>query len=60
MSEQLYYIQRFCQDDSHPDHRKVIEEGLTLEQAQAHCQRPDTSGRYDDGTSWFDGYQREA
>lgn len=34
---------------------EVIETGLTLEQAQAHCQRDDTHG---DG--WFDGYEQEA
>lgn len=60
MSEQLYYIQRFCQDDSHPEHRKVIESGLTLAEAQEHCNDPATSGQFEDGTMWFDGYQREA
>ena len=33
---------------------RVIKRGLTLEQAQAHCQDPATSG---DG--WFDGYEAE-
>ena len=33
---------------------EVIEEGLTLEEAQEHCQSPDTRG---DG--WFDGYREE-
>ena len=33
---------------------KVIKRGLTLEQAQAHCRDPRTSG---DG--WFDGYEAE-
>ncbi len=33
---------------------RTIKRGLTLEAAQAHCQRKDTSG---DG--WFDGYERE-
>jgi hypothetical protein len=32
----------------------VIKSGLTLEQAQAHCEDPATSG---DG--WFDGYEKE-
>jgi hypothetical protein len=33
---------------------KVIKIGLTLEEAQEHCQREDTKG---DG--WFDGYTKE-
>lgn len=33
---------------------KVIKRGLTLEQAQAHCQREDTHGE-----GWFDGYEEE-
>lgn len=33
---------------------EVIETGLTLEEAQEHCNDPDTSG---DG--WFDGYTEE-
>jgi len=32
----------------------TIKRGLTLEQAQAHCKNPATSG---DG--WFDGYESE-
>ncbi len=48
-----YKITRFYQD---PDRDSdVIVRGLTLEQAQAHCQRDDTHG---DG--WFDGYDEEA
>jgi len=34
--------------------RCVFARGLTLEQAQAHCNDPSTSG---DG--WFDGYESE-
>lgn len=46
-----YKIVRHYQD---PDkERETIEEGLTLEEAQAHCNDPSTSG---DG--WFDGYYR--
>lgn len=33
---------------------EVVVRGLTLEQAQAHCQRDDTHG---DG--WFDGYDED-
>jgi len=33
---------------------RVIKRGLTLDEAQAHCQDPSTSG---DG--WFDGYDEE-
>lgn len=54
-SEQTYKIVRFCFDDNHPDHRKVIKQGLTLAEAQEHCQREDTHG---DG--WFDGYDKES
>tara|TARA_Y100000004_G_scaffold85848_1_gene96281 strand:- start:133 stop:285 length:153 start_codon:yes stop_codon:yes gene_type:complete len=32
----------------------VIKRGLTLEQAQAHCKDPATSG-----DTWFDGYEEE-
>ena len=34
--------------------QEVIKEGLTLEQAQEHCQREDTKGE-----GWFDGYTQE-
>lgn len=33
--------------------RRTIKTGLTLEQAQAHCNNPKTKG---DG--WFDGYEK--
>ena len=47
----MYKIVRFYADDRAS---KTIETGLTLEEAQAHCQREDTHG---DG--WFDGYSQE-
>jgi len=45
-----YKIIRMYQDDRE---NKVIKRGLTLKQAQTHCQDPATSG---DG--WFDGYDK--
>jgi len=40
--------------------KEVIRTGLTLEEAQAHCQRDDThGGSTDDGSAWFDGYEEE-
>jgi hypothetical protein len=33
---------------------ETIVRGLTLEQAQAHCDREDTQGE-----GWFDGYEEE-
>lgn len=33
---------------------KVIKTGLTLEEAQEHCEREDTHGN-----GWFDGYTEE-
>jgi hypothetical protein len=48
--EATYSIVRFrFKGDS-----EVIETGLTLEEAQEHCNDPSTSG---DG--WFDGYRAE-
>jgi hypothetical protein len=46
-----YKIIRFRFNDSKP---LTIKKGLTLEEAQAHCQDPKTSGE-----SWFDGYESE-
>lgn len=62
-----YKIIRFYQDDDLDS--EVILDGLTLDEAQAHCDDPDTSSR--SGTSqearkrtarvgdWFDGYEEE-
>ena len=46
-----YKIVRMYKDDR-PS--KIIYRGFTLEQAQAHCQNPNTSG-----SGWFDGYDKE-
>lgn len=60
-----YKIVRFYQRGG----RRVINTGLTLEQAQEHCKNPETSSRT--ATSalaqrrtaskgpWFDGYEKE-
>jgi hypothetical protein len=45
-----YKIVRFRFKDEPED----IVRGLTLEQAQAHCQREDTHGE-----GWFDGYTED-
>jgi hypothetical protein len=50
MSEPTYKIVRFR---LHAD-KEVVVRGLTLEQAQAHCNRDDTQGE-----GWFDGYYEE-
>jgi hypothetical protein len=49
--------------------RRVIARGLTLAEAQAHCQDPETSSRTATSAAarrrtqqrgaWFDGYERE-
>jgi hypothetical protein len=54
-----YKVVRFCQNDSHDDHRKVIDTGLTLEEAQEHCQDEDTHGEDTERGVWFDGYNEE-
>lgn len=60
----MYKIVRFFRDS-----KRVIKRGLTLEQAQEHCQDPQTSSRTcttkagKDRTrkqgDWFDGYYKE-
>jgi hypothetical protein len=53
--EPTYSIVRFHADSNHPDHRKVIDTGLTLDEAQAHCQDEDSR----ESGVWFDGYTEE-
>ena len=60
-----YKIVRFYQDDDSDD--EVIATGLTLEQAQAHCEDPEagsTTTRAAEAVArragnWFDGYIEE-
>lgn len=63
----LYKIVRFYQDPDIP--RLVVQDGLTLEEAQKHCQDPETSSHSATNPSarlhtdrygeWFDGYEEE-
>lgn len=49
--------------------KRVLERGLTLEEAQAHCRNPETSSKTCTGYAgrrrtelrgpWFDGYDRD-
>lgn len=47
-----YKIVRKYRDTNHPDHDKVIAEGLTLEEAKEHCKDPSTSEK----GVWFDAF----
>lgn len=46
-----HYIMRKCFDESNADHNRVLRQGLTLDEAQAHCQDPASSGN-----GWMDCY----
>lgn len=58
-------VRHFLQERESP----TIKTGLTLEEAQAHCQDPETSSRTCSTTEglertrnegpWFDGYEKE-
>lgn len=64
--ETTYKIIRMYRDE-HPS--RVIETGLTLEEAQAHCRDPETTSskctlpanvaHTDKFGPWFDGYEEE-
>ena len=64
---QTYKIIRIYQNDM--EEREVIDTGLTLEQAQEHCNDPETSSRTATGKAgvaltkkhgeWFDAYYKE-
>ena len=61
-----YKILRFFRRDKRT---QIIRSGLTLEEARAHCDDPDTSSRYATSSAakrrtrlfgpWFDGYEEE-
>ena len=38
---------------------RTVKRGLSLEQARAHCSRPDTRGGEGENR-WFDGYEEES
>ena len=52
--EKLYKIVRFWSPD-HERPNKVMETGLTLDEAQAHCKNPSTAKK----GVYFDGYTAE-
>ena len=51
----MYKIVRFCLDEDHPDHNRVIKTGLTEAEAQEHCRKDDT---HEPGV-WFDSYTEQ-
>lgn len=53
---ETYRIVRMYRETNHPDHHKVIRSGLTLEEAQEHCNEPDTR----EAGVWFDGYEEDS
>lgn len=59
--DKTYRVRRFHFDSSNPQHHKVIATGLTLEEAQAHCQDENTHERDPEtgNVIWFDGYDEE-
>ncbi len=53
--ETTYKIVRKYRDTNHPDHDKVIDTGLTLEEARKHCSSEDTCEK----GVWFDCFYEE-
>jgi len=53
--EATYKIVRKYKDVNHPDHDKVIDDGLTKAEAQEHCKDPDTQEK----GVWFDVFYEE-
>ena len=54
-----YKIRRFCFNSNHPEHHMTVATGLTLEEAQEHCNDEDTHGEDAERGPWFDGYDEE-
>lgn len=59
VDEPTHRVVRFCFDECSPDHRRVIASGLTLAEAQEHCNDESTHGTDTNGNPWFDGYEEE-
>lgn len=65
MADTYKIVRQFYRDRK----SRTIKSGLTLEQAQAHCQDPETSSKSATGAKarkrterfgpWFDGYEAE-
>ena len=54
MKTRIYQIMRM----GHPTFQgPIIKRNLTLDEAQAHCSRHDTSSHSSGPGSWFDGYE---
>lgn len=58
-TERTYRVVRHTFNEDHPDNRRTMAEGLTLDEAQAWCRDPDTSGEDDERGPCFDGYREE-
>ena len=59
MNDTTYKIVRFCFNSDHDDHHAIIKTGLTLEEAQEHCNDESTHGEDAQRGAWFDGYDKE-
>jgi hypothetical protein len=55
MDDTTYKIVRKYKDENHPDHNKVIDTGLTRDEAQKHCSDPSTQEK----GVWFDAFYEE-
>lgn len=55
--QKLYKIRRFYRNDERSG--EIVKRGLTLAQAQEHCQDESTHARDSHGVVWFDGYEEE-